>query len=172
MKNKIQEYRKLNGLSQADLARRAGISEISVRKYEKGDRKPKIETLSKIADALGTPIYNLIDVDLYDVLAESPEVEDEIIDQKFSSILNADIPNNQKKMMAKNLISQVELMSQYHFTNADHASKNLMQALMDSLNSTGQSKAIEQVELLTKIPEYQKKTISKIAKTDNEDIGS
>ncbi|MEI3363754.1 MAG: helix-turn-helix transcriptional regulator [Oscillospiraceae bacterium] len=39
--NKIQEFRKLRGLSQAELAEKAGISEISIRKYEKRGAKAK-----------------------------------------------------------------------------------------------------------------------------------
>ena len=57
--NKIQEFRKLRGLSQAELAEKAGISEISIRKYEKGERRPKVETLSKIAMVLNVPITDL-----------------------------------------------------------------------------------------------------------------
>lgn len=57
--HKIQEFRKQQGLTQAELAKRSGLSEISIRKYENGDRTPKIETIRKIAAALHVTIGEL-----------------------------------------------------------------------------------------------------------------
>lgn len=57
----IQKLRKEKGFTQAELAKEAGLSEISIRKYENGDRKPKIETLRCIANALKVPLYELAD---------------------------------------------------------------------------------------------------------------
>ncbi|EXG87943.1 putative transcriptional regulator with C-terminal CBS domains [Clostridium sp. ASBs410] len=59
--DKIQKLRKEKGFTQAELAKEAGLSEISIRKYENGDRKPKIETLRCIANALEVPLYELAD---------------------------------------------------------------------------------------------------------------
>lgn len=49
---KIKFYRKANKLTQKELADLSGISEISIRKYEGGDRFPKTQQLQKIANAL------------------------------------------------------------------------------------------------------------------------
>ena len=62
MRHRIQAFRKEKGLSQAQLAEKAGISEISIRKYENGERNPKIETLGKIAMALNVPVSDLYDL--------------------------------------------------------------------------------------------------------------
>ncbi len=43
-------------MTQKELADKAGISEISIRKYEAGTRNPKSEQIIKIADALGLSI--------------------------------------------------------------------------------------------------------------------
>lgn len=59
--NNIQRIRKEKGLTQAQLSQKAGISEISIRKYESGDRKPKLETVRKIAHALNVYINEIID---------------------------------------------------------------------------------------------------------------
>lgn len=59
--NNIQRIRKEKGLTQSQLAKKAGISEISVRKYESGERKPKLETARKIACALNVYISEVID---------------------------------------------------------------------------------------------------------------
>lgn len=56
----IQRIRKEKGLTQAELAKKAGLSEISIRKYENGDRKPKIETLQRIASALDTGLDSFL----------------------------------------------------------------------------------------------------------------
>ena len=56
------ELRKLRlekGLTQAELAKKAGVSEISIRKYEDGSRNPKIQTLIKLADVLQVSLSEL-----------------------------------------------------------------------------------------------------------------
>lgn len=49
---KICYFRKQRGLSQELLAERIGINVNTIRKYEIGIRKPKVEQLKKIADGL------------------------------------------------------------------------------------------------------------------------
>ena len=46
---KIRSYRKYLGMTQQDLADAAGISVMSVRRYESGDRYPNKDTVKKIA---------------------------------------------------------------------------------------------------------------------------
>lgn len=59
---KIRLERTKAGLTQAMLAQKAKVSEISIRKYESGDRKPKIDTIYKIADALCIPASEIAEV--------------------------------------------------------------------------------------------------------------
>lgn len=62
---KIKFYRTEAGLSQKKLGELAGgINEVTIRKYEAGDRNPKIEQLQKIATALNISIYEFIDFDV------------------------------------------------------------------------------------------------------------
>ena len=49
---KIRYFRQQKGLSQEQFGKRAGIHEQSIRKYELGIRKPKIDQLKKIAGGL------------------------------------------------------------------------------------------------------------------------
>ena len=49
---KIQAYRKLKGLTQAELATASGLSGMSIRRYEAGDRLPALAVAQKIAEAL------------------------------------------------------------------------------------------------------------------------
>jgi len=53
---KIKSIRSQMGLTQKELAEIAGISEISVRKYEMNNRTPKLAQLNKLAEALGVNI--------------------------------------------------------------------------------------------------------------------
>lgn len=57
----IKYWRTRKGLTQKQLAEAADISEISIRKYEAGERIPKITSQVKIAAALGIPVSQLND---------------------------------------------------------------------------------------------------------------
>ena len=57
----IKKYRKERGLSQDKLARLADVAHATIIKIESGANKnPTIETLSKIAKALGVAVDDLI----------------------------------------------------------------------------------------------------------------
>lgn len=64
---RIKEIRKQKGLTQKQLGDMCGIADSNIRKYENGYQNPKIETLQKIADALGVPITELINC-RYDIV--------------------------------------------------------------------------------------------------------
>ena len=68
---KIQFYRKANKLTQKQLSELSGISEISIRKYEAGDRFPKTEQLKKIASVLEIGGNELIEVKLDAIKVET-----------------------------------------------------------------------------------------------------
>lgn len=55
----IKDARKKAKLTQEKLAQKAGISVFTLQKYESDDRNPKIESLQKIANALGISITQL-----------------------------------------------------------------------------------------------------------------
>lgn len=57
---RLRSARKAHGLSQAGLARRAGISPSYVNKVERGLKVPVIETLGRIAAVLGTDAVSLL----------------------------------------------------------------------------------------------------------------
>ncbi|WP_034869437.1 helix-turn-helix domain-containing protein [Clostridium lundense] len=60
--DKIKKLRNDKKLTQKQLAIAAGISEISIRKYENGERFPKYETIQSIADALETSAEHLMSI--------------------------------------------------------------------------------------------------------------
>ena len=58
---KIRYFRKQRGLSQELLAERIGINVNTIRKYEIGIRKPKVEQLKKIADGLEISVIEFLE---------------------------------------------------------------------------------------------------------------
>lgn len=67
----IKAARKEAGLTQAELATKLNVPYQSISQWERGTRSPKIETLERIADALGVPISKICSKDVlknYDIL--------------------------------------------------------------------------------------------------------
>lgn len=56
----IRQYRKIKGLTQEELAKNSGLSTMSIRRYESGERIASEKILSKIANALGVQLFDLI----------------------------------------------------------------------------------------------------------------
>ena len=67
----IKNARLAVGITQAELARRLGVTPQAISQYERGEKKPKIETIKKIADALGVSWLRLSH--LNDLVATSEE---------------------------------------------------------------------------------------------------
>ena len=59
----IKNARLTVGITQAELARRLGVTPQAISQYERGEKKPKIETIKKIADALGVSWFQLSHLD-------------------------------------------------------------------------------------------------------------
>ncbi|MDO4300631.1 MAG: helix-turn-helix domain-containing protein [Clostridia bacterium] len=74
---KIKEKRKELNLTQRELSNHANISETALINYEKNKRTPSLEILEKIASALGTNAFSLVD--------------DKYIDKKYTNFKNAEI---------------------------------------------------------------------------------
>lgn len=61
---RLKTIRKLHGWTQGGVSRKAGVSDALYRQYECGDRTPKLEALTKIAQALEVPVNMLMPIDL------------------------------------------------------------------------------------------------------------
>lgn len=48
------------GITQAELAKRLGVTPQTVSQYERGIKNPKVETLARFADALGIDFINFV----------------------------------------------------------------------------------------------------------------
>lgn len=76
----IRNYRKEKGLTQKELAELVGLTASTITKYEKDMIEPGVYTLTKIADALGTNLYRLINSPLYE--------EDDFAEYDVDTIIN------------------------------------------------------------------------------------
>ena len=61
--NLIQKIRKARKLTQKELAEKSGLSLMSIRRYESGERQPKYDQLKEIASALDVPVFDLLEMD-------------------------------------------------------------------------------------------------------------
>jgi transcriptional regulator with XRE-family HTH domain len=58
--NRIKELREQKGISQEELAHRAGLSRTGMGFLETGKRWPRLDTLMKVADGLNIPLNELL----------------------------------------------------------------------------------------------------------------
>lgn len=59
--NKLKAIRALRGVTQADLARQAGVSPTAIAEYETGKRDLRADTVRKLCDALGVQVTYTVD---------------------------------------------------------------------------------------------------------------
>lgn len=60
LSDNLKKMRKMKHLTQKDLADKVDLAEITIRKYESGERKPSIEMIEKLASALQVTPYDLL----------------------------------------------------------------------------------------------------------------
>ena len=59
MGERIRKARKKSNMTQAELANTIGVHEITIRRWELGERNPDAPELQKISDVLGVPLTDL-----------------------------------------------------------------------------------------------------------------
>ena len=134
---KIKQLRKERNITQSELGKRMGISQQQIAQYENGRLNPKLETLHRIADALQIPhsmLYNDI----------SPKEKGELVKRDIMDIintLNLEIVDIEDKSNITEVIAETA------------ENKRNYLKLYYKLNTSGKSKSIDQVEIITKIPE-------------------
>lgn len=134
---KIKALRQKKGLTQKQLGNLCGMADSAIRRYENGRANPKIETVQKIVDALDMSICYTEDGE--------PCFIDKIYEgtgrKAFESISVQEQEIYKKIAKMPEITPDTVILDLYH-----------------QLNDAGQDMAVEQVELLTKIPEYRKET--------------
>ena len=161
---RIKDIRKQKGLTQKQLGDMCGIADSNIRKYENGYQNPKIETLQKIATALGEPLSIFIDDELFDATTDDEENGTnhviEILKKRTREIAENDaLTKDEKVKILDDLITTHKLIIQENIDHVTVAKKQLLNFYFDELNMNGRDKALEHVEMLTKIPDYREDTI-------------
>lgn len=151
----IKRIRKKQGLTQKELGERlGGISQQQIGQWETGKANPKIETIQKIAQALDVSLYELFIVKVDDTMNG---IDLSLIDnpKDIEKYLFSIVPH--LKEQAQREHEDIEKAEK--LIESEQLENENIKILVDNylkLNGLGQNKAIEQVELLTKIPEYKK----------------
>lgn len=161
---KIKRMRLEKGLTQKDLAALLGTSQQNLAQYEKDKRRPKIETVRKIAKALDVCIGDLIDDwSIY------PK-KDIISDLKLNDAVTEKSPVNTTYSSSRfNVKDYQDLLS--GLRHSDEEIKKMVDCIkiaipaerpalltqyFNQLNDLGQERAVEYTRLLARVPEYQK----------------
>lgn len=139
---RIRQARKSAGLTQAELAHKLGISAAGIAQWENDLRNPKIETIKKIADALGVDAWTLVDPA---VAGESAAVE-----------LPAGLPDERRAELEQMARDRAQVLA-FAKLDGEREQKLLDQIVKDFqyLNDAGQVTAAERVHELTEIERYQ-----------------
>jgi transcriptional regulator with XRE-family HTH domain len=61
----LRRYRRIRDISQEELALQAGMSRSYVSGIEREERNVSIDNMGELADALGVPLKDLVDPDLF-----------------------------------------------------------------------------------------------------------
>lgn len=75
--NRLKELRKQKHLTLQELADKTGLSNQAISFYERGKRKPKIETWQKLADFFGVSVPYLQGIEVEGFSSKAKELEKE-----------------------------------------------------------------------------------------------
>lgn len=152
----IRHVRKIKGLTQEELAKKAGMSTMSIRRYENGERIITVAALKRIATALNIPYWNLIsdpkpgEADGYNIWQE---VLQDYLDSENQMV--QDILNYLKNRHPSDVEFYGALKKSRGIELLDAKGKRLVN-VYTHLNDEGQQKAIERVEELAEVPRYRR----------------
>lgn len=90
---RIRNYRLQNKLSQEELAERAGCHHTYIGQIERGEKNASIESIDKIASALGISLSKL-----FEFLGSETPKEDDYAYQAYE-LITAQSPEEQKKLL-------------------------------------------------------------------------
>jgi len=143
---RIRVARKKAGITQADLANKLDIPFQSISQWERDIRKPKMETLQKIADALDIDVFELVQIESTPNHPGSEGAVAELVEKM------AQAKQEGKEIRAYNGGLYVVTSTE----DTPPPDKIRLDIAFSQLNPTGQSEAVKRVEELTEIPRYQK----------------
>lgn len=160
---KIKKVRSELGITQKELALRLNVTPQLVSQYENGIKKPKTETIEKIAFALNVDPLELYGDEEVERIAAA--IQDAITYTESSRKSVSDSFSQMIKDIAHfcesttNKFCESSRIADAFSSNANSIMKKQetdILAAFNSLNEKGRNVAIGRVEELTEIPKYQK----------------
>lgn len=148
----IKKYRKKAGITQRELAEKCNCATGTIQQYELGKRQPRLEQLQKISDALEISLSNLIGNNYNDISEKSFQLTAVTKEREIA------LKDNLQKIWKECGFSSLNPPK----TEKDRdkvietSAKFEMLEHFEKMNLRGKQKAVYQVELISKIPEYQK----------------
>ncbi len=148
---RIYEIRNEKQLTQKQLADMCGFSQSAVNFWESGKRKPKMEQLQKIADALNVPLQELFKAKINEntPVIDLTELEVDDIGNYLTSIF--------PRLKGARELEEKYMQQAEDFTDDEQLQNEQLEALIDGylkLNELGQKEAVKRVEELAEIPRY------------------
>ena len=85
----IKRIRKSKGLTQNQLSEKLEVAEVTIRKWENGEREPNLETIRKIANTLEVPLGELIEKEDSKIILEEMGQLSESISNRMQNMLSS-----------------------------------------------------------------------------------
>ena len=155
--DRIRALRKEKGLTQKELAQKLGVSASMIGQYETSVRKPKFETVEKIADALGVNTMEIVDMSpvspyLNEALSIIYNIDKSLGPRKQGKTIKLSDDEKGQFKKAAELFNNVhnELQNSSFFINL---MRDAYIAIFDELNYDGKCLAFEAVTELYSNPD-------------------
>lgn len=143
----IRKIRKEKGLTQKQLGELCGMKEANIRKYELDNANPKIETVERIASALGVKIVDLMGMEYFDTITDLDALKKDIahfdIIARYFKTLGFSLQDNVTKWHWKDNTQEVQIVDEIEYIiSKDGHSATFTQREFDELQ-TGEKELIE-----------------------------
>lgn len=152
IKDKIREARKRAGMTQEQLANKAGMKKQEISRYERGDRTPKLENLSRIASALEVPIEYFLELQVFDTPEQFNAKRQEIIDSMEpddAGVTFTRLPDGTTIAVRSDQQDLVE-------KQIAEKRKEYIKETLDTFNPAGVMEVQHHVEIISQIPKFKK----------------
>jgi transcriptional regulator with XRE-family HTH domain len=143
----LKKLRKLNGLTQIQLAELSGVAHGSIQKYERGIQIPRWENLVKLSNALGCSILE-IDPSKTDWIESSSQIGGSVEEQINANIERTLIANlnNEGKELKKVKNEIVELISRISYISNANLLRDMAMKLLNTEYYTYTLDYLEELE--------------------------
>ena len=167
---RLREIRKSKNISQRKLGELAGMPQQAIAKYETGKVNPKLTSLKRIANALDVKLEDLL-IGTNWTEVEKPKSHNsgaEYEKARRDLLQHLQRVGAKEKAISRKIGGEITSFTEKTIHGEQStAYKNALNLAFDKLNLDGQKIAVDQVELLTEIPKYQKGSDSECPASQN-----